>query len=852
MELTGEGNYTITYAVGDTDCSAEAFQNLEIGAAAVAEVLPLGTQCASGTYFAELSNTSTTGGTWSINNGGIIDPNTGEIDLELTGEGNYTITYAVGDTDCSAEAFQNLEIGAAAVAEVLPIGTQCASGTYFAELSNTSTTGGSWSINNGGIIDPNTGEIDLELTGEGSYTVTYSVGEADCAAQTTQNLEIGVTAVAEVLPLGTQCASGSYFAELSNASTAGGTWSINNGGVIDPNTGEIDLELTGEGNYTITYAVGDTDCSAEAFQDLEIGVAAVAEVLPLGTQCASGTYFAELSNASTAGGTWSINNGGVIDANTGEIDLELTGEGSYTVTYSVGEADCAAQTTQNLEIGANAIAEVLPLGTQCASGTYFAELSNISTASGTWSINNGGVIDANTGEIDLELTGEGNYTITYIVGDTDCSAEAFQDLEIGAAAVAEVLPLGTQCASGTYFAELSNNSTTGGTWSINNGGVIDPNTGEIDLELTGEGNYTITYAVGDTDCSAEAFQDLEIGAAAVAEVLPLGTQCASGSYFAELSNASTAGGTWSINNGGVIDANTGEIDLELTGEGNYTITYAVGDTDCSAEAFQNLEIGAAAIAEVLPLGTQCASGSYFAELSNISTAGGIWSINNGGIIDPTTGEIDLELTGEGNYIITYAVGDSDCSAEAFQNLEIGASAVAEVLPLGTQCASGSYFAELSNASTAGGTWSINNGGVIDANTGEVDLELTGEGNYTITYAVGDTDCSAEAFQDLEIGAAAIAEVLPLGTQCASGSYFAELSNASTAGGTWSINNGGTIDPNTGEIDLELTGQGNYTVTYSVGDTDCSAEAFQNLEIGAAAIAEVLPLRHTMRFGFLLC
>ena len=330
--------------------------------------------------------------------------------------------------------------------------------------------------------------------------------------------------------LGTQCASGSYFAELSNASTSGGTWSINNGGVIDANTGEIDLELTGEGNYTITYAVGDSDCSAETFQDLEIGAAAVAEVLSLGTQCASGTYFAELSNTSTAGGTWSIDNGGVIDANTGEIDLELTGEGSYTVTYLVGEADCAAQTTQNLEIGATAVAEVLPLGTQCASGTYFAELSNISTAGGTWSINNGGVLDPNTGEIDLELTGEGSYTVTYLVGDADCAAQTTQNLEIGASAVAEVLPLDTQCASGTYFAELSNISTAGGTWSINNGGVIDPNTGEIDLELTGEGNYTITYAVGDTDCSAEAFQNLEIGAAAMAEVLPLRHPMCFGNY----------------------------------------------------------------------------------------------------------------------------------------------------------------------------------------------------------------------------------------------------------------------------------------------------------------------------------
>ena len=219
------------------------------------------------------------------------------------------------------------------------------------------------------------------------------------------------------------------------------------------------------------------------------------------------------------------------------------------------------------------------------------------------------------------------------------------------------------------------------------------------------------------------------------------------------------------------------------------------------------------------------------------------------MIDPNTGEIDLELTGEGNYTITYAVGDTDCSAEAFQNLEIGAAAVAEVLPLGTQCASGTYFAELSNNSTTGGTWSINNDGIMDPNTGEIDLELTGEGSYTVTYSVGNTDCMAEAFQNLEIGAAAIAEVLPLGTQCASGTYFAELSNTSTTGGTWSINNGGIIDPNTGEIDLELTGEGNYTITYIVGDTDCSAEAFQNLEIGAAAIAEVLPLRYSMHFGF---
>ena len=46
--------------------------------------------------------------------------------------------------------------------------------------------------------------------------------------------------------------------------------------------------------------------------------------------------------------------------------------------------------------------------------------------------------------------------------------------------------------------------TTGGVFSIDNGGVINPNTGEIDLNASGGGNFNVTYTTPGTNCSSSS------------------------------------------------------------------------------------------------------------------------------------------------------------------------------------------------------------------------------------------------------------------------------------------------------------------------------------------------------------
>ena len=173
-----------------------------------------------------------------------------------------------------------------------------------------------------------------------------------------------------------QCESGTFTAQLQAGSTAGGTWSINNGGVINPSTGEVNLTASGQGNYTITYQVGSAPCSATASESLAIESLPNATISPMSNQCESGTFTAQLQAGSTAGGTWSINNGGVINPSTGEVNLASSGQGNYTITYQVGSAPCSATASESLTIESLPTATISPMSNQCESGTFTASITS--------------------------------------------------------------------------------------------------------------------------------------------------------------------------------------------------------------------------------------------------------------------------------------------------------------------------------------------------------------------------------------------------------------------------------------------------------------------------------------------
>ena len=279
-------------------------------------------------------------------------------------------------------------------------------------------------------------------------------------------------------------------------------------------------------------------------------------------------------NSNSTGGTWSGSIG--VNGSTGEFTPVQSNVGTQNIIYTVTAANGLLVCDDTLSI------EILPIDdasftyattTFCVNGINPLPTS-VSTPGGTFSMPNG-TINSGTGEIDLTNTPSGNYWVHYSTNSTGNLCPSNDSLQVTIIDDNPTFnyPQASYC-SGDLDPSANITGSTGGIFTINNSGAIDPSTGLIDLDASGPNNYTVTYTSG---LPCQNFNTFSL------EILPMDTAAFSfnaSEYCTTDSNPTpaitgTTGGTFSINNGGSINTSTGEIDLTATPAGNYSITYLV-------------------------------------------------------------------------------------------------------------------------------------------------------------------------------------------------------------------------------------------------------------------------------------
>jgi gliding motility-associated-like protein len=284
---------------------------------------------------------ATPGGTFSIDNGGVIDPATGEIDLissglGLDGTGNFMVTYNIGG-QCPSMAVFNIEVYDGLDSSFTYPSTTCVGATVNPIPSNIATSGGVFSVDGGAIIDPNTGELDLSSTTAGNtYTVTYTLS-GNCPSSSTQQIEVLLEDDPTFSYPSNQYCNNDTNPLPDLIVTPGGTFTINNGGVINSTTGEIDLMSSGLGTdgtgvFEITYTTSGA-CSASSTQTIRIILEMDASFTYPSNVCIADAN--PTPSVVETGGVFTVDGGATIDSVTGELDLTTTTEGAdYTITYS--------------------------------------------------------------------------------------------------------------------------------------------------------------------------------------------------------------------------------------------------------------------------------------------------------------------------------------------------------------------------------------------------------------------------------------------------------------------------------------------------------------------------------------
>lgn len=341
------------------------------------------------------------GGAWTGT--GITNGTTGQFDPATAGAGTHTIYYTIsgscGDIDSIDVVVNTVDNAAFTFAQ-----TDYCPTDPDPTPTITGTTGGTFTIDNGGVINAATGEVDIAASGVGSYTITYTTN-GPCPATATFTITIGLSGDATITSNAGPFCEGDAAVTLSSVDP-GGTWS--GPGITDAVAGTFDPSTAGAGTHTITYTIpgacGDTDQVTiivnpqdDATFSLSSTIICVNDANPTATV------------TGTPGGTFSIDNGGIINSTTGEIDVAGSGAGTYTVTYTTN-GQCPATSTVLVAITDPVTPVINAAGPYCIN--WPSDVITVNTPGGTWS---GPGINASTGEFTPIIAGEGVHQIIYTI-----------------------------------------------------------------------------------------------------------------------------------------------------------------------------------------------------------------------------------------------------------------------------------------------------------------------------------------------------------------------------------------------------------------------------------------------------
>jgi gliding motility-associated-like protein len=594
LDLSGAGSYIITYTTTGT-CPGSATFNLDIGITQDATISAAGPFCINDASLNLVSVDN--GGTWSGN--GITDGNLGTFDPATATAGTHTITYTItgfcGDTDTEDIVVNSLDDPTFSY----PNSTYCSS-----DVDPTPTItglgGGNFSIDNGGTIDPSTGEVDLLASGTGSYAITYTT-VGSCPNSLIVNLNILQQQDATISAAGPFCEDDPSL-DLT-AVYGGGAWTGT--GITDGVFGTFNPGTAGAGTHTITYTITGT-CGDSDTEDIVVNAMDDATfTYPLNNYCVTETDPTPTITG-LAGGTFSIDNAGTIDLNSGVIDLSACGAGTFIITYTT-TGTCPNTETFTVLIGTGFDATITAAGPFCENGAN--AILNAVDAGGTWT--GTGITDGALGTFDPSVAGSGTHTITYTipggcgdVGTTDIVVTAADDPTFNYSTTTFCLSDANPVASITGL--------VGGTFTIDNGGIIDATTGEIDINGSGLGSYVVTYTTSGP-CPETSGVLITIVDAVDPTITAAGPYC---SYdVPDTLQSATAGGTWTGT--GIIDGTNGVFDPSTAGAGTHEIIYTLSGGCASADTI-NINVGAIPSAVITVSDSTVANGST----STLTVTGG--------------------------------------------------------------------------------------------------------------------------------------------------------------------------------------------------------------------------------------
>ena len=657
----------------------------------------------------------------------------------------------------------------------------------------------------------------------------------------------------------------------------GSTWSnLSNTGVYTGVTAaSLNISnVTGLNGYQYKVAVTSSgSCSATSSTGiLTVNALAAASVSYTGSPYCSNGGTVTVTQTGTSGGTYSSTTGLSINSTTGAINTSASTAGTYTVTYSFTNGTCPNTTTASVTITALPVATFSYVGSPfCQNAANPSPTYGGGGAAGVFSSTTGLVfVSTSTGQINLSASTPGTYTVT----NTRAAANGCSQVTATSSVIITAVPSATISYAGSPYCKsltsglITQNGTTGGTYSSTTGLSINTGTGEINPSTSTAGSYTITYTVASAGgCSLySTTASVTITAIPVATFSYTGTPyCQNASNPSPTYSGGGAAGIYSSATGLVfVSTGTGQVNLSASTPGTYTVTNTrAAASGCSqVSATSSITITATPSATISYAGSPYCSTGGTATVTRTGTLGGTYSSTTGLVVNSTNGDITLGTSTAGTYTVTYTVAAAGGCSLYTTTASVTINAAPAIGSSGqpgnqTTCAgTQKTFTVNATGTTPAYQWQYSADGstnwnnvvsgtptnIAYTNTTTASLTVTpssaaSTGTYSYRCVVSVNNCSSinSNTASLTVNALPVATISYGSSPYCSNGGTATVTRTGTTGGTYSASPSGLIiNSSSGDITLATSTAGTYTITYTFSNstTNCSNTATTSVTVNS--------------------
>lgn len=438
VSWTNPGNYNVTVSVNQNGCTSTANVPVTIYAIPTSNFTLPAAVCANNPVAVNYTGSATGSATynWSFT-GATVNGGTGAgpYDLSYTSGGNYNVSLTVTENGCTSTPSQMaIVVTDNPVASISSTPALCVNANNAINYSGTAVAGASytWNFDNGTVASGSgSGPYTVSWSTAGIYSVSVSVNQNGCTSSANVPVTIYPIPTSDFTVTPSACANAPVNVSYSGTGSAGATYAWNFGGGTGGGTGAGPHVLTfaSGGNYTVSLTVSENGCTGTPVQfPVSITDNPVAAFTSTPSLCANDNNAISFTGSAmtSANFNWNFSGGTIaLGSGSGPYSVSWATPGNYTVSLSIDQNGCTAQTTSQVIVNYIPTSDFNVTPAVCVGNpvTVSYNGNGTSTANFQWNFN-GGTVNSGSGSgpYSIQYTSLGTNQISLVVSENGCTS----------------------------------------------------------------------------------------------------------------------------------------------------------------------------------------------------------------------------------------------------------------------------------------------------------------------------------------------------------------------------------------------------------------------------------------------